>query len=304
MRRFSSNLKTFSFVGIHSSSNINNTLFTSSSRGISTEALERATHARRTINALWTKHANDVVSPLSSSTTSTSSKKNQSEENIESCGASARQLMDQFKMTPQVPRDEDITHALGGTFEKLLVLLVPLSPENVHYVERLLLMAARSQYEITINTVQHLFARTRTYAEALTLFNLFRTCHVKMNMHAYYSMVYCLQRLEEESWAIRFREQTVEREKILASNKNGNQNLEPEEASAPSLQALEFILKGCDNQLLPESKPWLGRVAFADAAPDVAATKTSDFDALGVAWAKRFRGEDEFSVSSKNNNKK
>lgn len=265
-----------------------------SRRGITTDALERATNARRNINALWAKHANDVVSPLSSSSSSSSSSKIQSIESIESCGASARQLMDQFKMTPQVPRDEDITHALGGTFEKLLVLLVPLSPENVHYVERLLLMAARSEYEITINTVQHLFARTRTYAEALTLFNLFRTCHVKMNMHAYYSMVYCLQRLEEESWAIRFREQTVEREKILSSQRNNSSNdKEPEDASAPSLQALEFILKGCDNQLLPESKPWLGRVAFSDAAPDVAATKTSDFDALGSAWAKRFRGEDK-----------
>ena len=274
----------------------------SCARSISTEALERATTARRTINALWSKHSNDVISPLSSSSSSSSSSPNiQSIESIESCGAAARQLMDQFKMTPQIPRDEDITHALGGSFEKLLVLLVPLSPENVHYVERLLLMAARSQYEITIHTVQHLFARTRTYAEALTLFNLFRTCHVKMNMHAYYSMVYCLQRLEEESWAIRFREQTVEREKILSSSSSStsNQELSPEQNAAPSLQALEFILKGCDNQLLPESKPWLGRVAFSDAAPEVAATKNSDFDALGSAWAKRFRGEDEVLIKKR-----
>lgn len=277
---------------------------------ISTEALDRATNARHAINVLWQKHSNDVVSPLASpssaSTTDPSIAFNENMENIESCSSSARLIMDRFKMTPQTPRDEDITHALGGGFEKILILLVPISPENVSYIERLLLMAARAQYEINIRTIQHLFARTRTYAEALTLFNLFRTCHVKMNMHAYYSMVYCLQRLEEESWAIRFREQTLEREKKNTSkigedsnDDSQQQQTTPEDAAAPSIQALEFILKGCENQLLPESKPWLGRVAFADAEVGVAPTKTSDYDALGSAWTKRFRGEDVKSSSKK-----
>lgn len=270
---------------------------------ISTEALDRATNARHAINVLWQKHANDVVSPLASPKNSASSSPtvafNENLENIEACSYAARLTMDRFKMTPQTPRDEDITHALGGGFEKILILLVPLSPENVSYVERLLLMAARAQYEINIRTIQHLFARTRTYAEALTLFNLFRTCHVKMNMHAYYSMVYCLQRLEEESWAIRFREQTLEREKKIASTPAAAANATPEDATAASVQALEFILKGCENQLLPESKPWLGRVAFADAEVGVAPTKTSDYDALGSSWARRFRGEEEVKSSVK-----
>lgn len=288
MRRFSLNIKSISSV-----------------RSITSEALDRATNARRAINALWSKHANDVVSPLAAGG-STPTEFNEASENIDLCASSVRQLMDQFKMTPQVARDEDITHALGGGFEKLLVLLVPLSPENVPYLERLLLMAARSQFEITIRTVQHLFARTRTYAEALTLFNLFRTCHVKMNMHAYYSMVYCLQRLEEESWAIRFREQSQERERTVSAmpEKERAKLVDPEDAAAPSLQALEFILRGCDNQLLPESKPWLGRIAFADAEPGVAPTKTSDFDALGSAWAKRFRGETDSQLGKSDVKKK
>jgi hypothetical protein len=288
----------------------------SAHRWLSAEAIDRAGNARRGILALWARHGDDVVSPLASPSAETGVKQqlDQNADRAERCSRDARTLMDQFRLTPQVARDDDITHALGDALEKLLIMLVPLKPaatgtaaggDNAAYVERLLLMAARAQYEIPIRTVQHVFARTATYAEALTLFHLFRTCHVRMNMHAYYAMVQCLQRLEEESWALRFREEFDERVRTVAATTAGGASaaaagseevsdgaaLAPEAAAAPSLQALEFILRGCEGQLLPEAKPWLGRVAFADAGEGVAPTRTSDYDALGATWAQRFRGQ-------------
>lgn len=274
-------------------------------RCISAESIDRVGQARVAINNLWAQHGNDPISPLSAIHNEGARLDAPSEANarIAECAAAARGIMDTFKLSPQVARDEDITSALGDALERLLLLLVPLEPESVPYVERALLMAARAQHELGIRTVQHLFARTRTYAEALTLFHLLRQCHVKMNMHSYYAMVFCLQRLEEESWALRFREEAMQRRGKLsqkkqseassaAEHKSGKQQL-PEDASEPSVQALTFILSGCDNQLLPESKPWIGRVAFSDAEGSYsldATTKTADhFDQLSNDWAARFR---------------
>jgi hypothetical protein len=269
-------------------------------RFLSAEGLERAGAARAQINALWAEHGNDPVSPLSAVHNEHSqlpASPSEVDARIAQCAAAARALMDQFKLTPQVPIEEDVTSALGDAFERLLLLLVPLESESVPYVERALMMAARSRYELSIRAVQHLFARTRTYAEALTLFHLLRQCQVKMTMHSYYAMIFCLQRLEEESWALKFREETIRRGKQNNNEKAAEGKdrglVEPGDVSAPSVQGLEFILRGCDNQLLPESKPWLGRVAFSDAEGAYsfdATTKSADsFDALGRDWAQRFK---------------
>ena len=145
------------------------------------------------------------------------------------------------------------------------------SPKSVEYFERMLAVAARNGTELSIRTIQHLFARCRKYSEALTVFHALRKAGVRMNMHAYYAMCFCLQRLEEESWAIKMREAIAESDEV-------------------SPQAVQFVLDGCPNQLLPENKPWLGRIVFADADPESATTKgaAADFDAFGRKWTARY----------------
>ncbi len=55
--------------------------------------------------------------------------------------------------------------------------------------------------------------------------------------------------------------------------------------------ALDYIARGCDNQLLPESKPWLGRVLFEKhEIPGANGAQTDyDFDLTGEKWIERYK---------------
>ena len=191
-----------------------------------------------------------------------------------------RKLMDDAQLSPAVARDDDISAALGESMDRLLLLLVPLDPETTPYFKRLLELRGRNGLELPIRTIQHLFARVPSYGDAMALFHLMRTCNVNMNMHSYLSMVYCLQRLEEEGVA-----------KKLARGGGGG---DFSSSSVVTPESMHFIVNGCDNQLVPEKKPWIGRVMFADAdeADTGAASRrdpNDDYDALGIAFAERFR---------------
>ncbi len=238
---------------------------TVSRRWLSTEAMERSNTLRSEINALW--RANSMVSsPISEAVHGAD------EVTSKGSSAAARALMDKYAVAPETARDEDVTTALGEAFDRLLLLLVPFdTPGASEYFDRLLQVAAKNDLELTIRTVQHVFARCATYSEALAVFHAMRKAGVRMNMHAYYAMLFCLQRLEEESWAVKFRDDIARNDEVDA-------------------QALQFILDGAPGQLLPENKPWLGRVVFADADPEGATTDgtRADYDALGKQWATRY----------------
>jgi hypothetical protein len=229
------------------------------SRLVSAAAAELSIVARADIGKLWTNHGSVVAAVAGTEAAAPAS-------------PAARELIDKYKIHPATSRDEDITPALGEAFDRLLLLLVPFeSPDASEYLERLFTVAAKHGMELSLRTIQHLFARCQSYPEALSVFHCLRKSNVKLNMHAYYAMCFCLQRLEEESWALRFQE------KVKKSGK-----LSP--------QAAQFILDGCAEQLLPESKPWLGRVVFADVDPEGtgAAGRDADYDALGQQWAERY----------------
>jgi hypothetical protein len=233
-------------------------------RWVSAAAVEASAAARAEIAELWARRP-VVSAPITQQATGVSGP-------AAEISKAARALMDKYHISPETSRDEDVTAALGEAFDRLLLLLVPLdSPEATAHFERLITLAAKNGQELSLRTIQHVFARCQSYPEALAVFHAMRKCGVRMNVQSYYAVCFCLQRLEEESWALRFREDV---------DKSGD--LSP--------QALQFILEGCSNQLVPENKPWLGRVVFADSDADQATTKgaTADYDALGKQWATRY----------------
>ncbi|EPY33785.1 hypothetical protein STCU_01981 [Strigomonas culicis] len=98
-----------------------------------------------------------------------------------------------------------------------------------------------------------------------------------MSMETYHAMLYSLQRLEEEGWA----------QRLHAEFEAGGR-------TTISERALDFVLRGVDSQLIPENKPWLGRVMFAEGGGDRAAAArqfASTFDQLGKLWVQRYKGE-------------
>ena len=267
---------------------------------LTTDAQERAVNARRQLAELWSEQ----LGPIDADNAKHMER-----------AAKVRQIMDDAKLHPsQVSRDDDSTRALGDYFDRMLLMLVPLSPgsDNAQYFERALTLAAKNGFQLSIATVQHLFARTSNYAEALTIFHILRKCHVAMTMEAYYAMVYCLQRLEEESWGKRFYEdyKTAVAEKTnegtgsrvaeteehdegepFATTSTGSDAQDGASGKGPiTAAALDFIMNGCDNQLIPENKPWLGRVMFADTDfGNDSRSSEKDFDFFGSGWVERYK---------------
>lgn len=235
-------------------------------RWLSAEVVDKSLAARQEINQLW-KQQPALSSPIGNVV------RGRDESAVFSSSDAARELMDKYQIRADVAREEDVTTAMGEAFDRLLLLLVPFkNQDDVAYFERLLQVAARNGNELSIRTIQHVFARVQNYAEALSVFHAMRKCGVRMNMHAYYAMCFCLQRIEEESWALKIREDVTKSGQV-------------------DQQAMQFILDGCPNQLLPENKPYLGRIVFADADPESATTNgaEADFDALGKQWAQRYQ---------------
>lgn len=217
---------------------------------LSAEGLKRAADTRRHLNALWAN-----ASGLSQSQRA----------------AEVRAAMDTAALSVDTPREEDVTRALGEGFDRLLLMLVPLEPESQPYLERALSLAGRAGIELSLRTVQHLFARVASYSQAIQVFHTMRQCRVAMRVEAYHAMLFCLQRLEEESWCRRFNDD------LRRTN------------NAVTSQALDFVVNGCENQLIPESKPWIGRVMFADTELGAKGTSDAEFDAMGAMWTQRFR---------------
>ncbi|KAG5498390.1 hypothetical protein JIQ42_03196 [Leishmania sp. Namibia] len=238
--------------------------------------MERAVDARREIYELWSRTAaaeeHAQASPTFTSTDEAAAAEvKAAEERWEAVAA----LLDKYKLDPATPREDDISRGLGDALDRLLLLCVPLSPKHgTDLLVKLMHVSARQGRQLSMRTIQHLFARTNSYAEALAIFYAMRRSNFAMSMEAYHAMLYSLQRLEEEGWAARFHEE------FAASN-----------GEAVSEQALDFILRGVDNQLMPENKPWLGRIMFAEVKDNQATKRQSiaSFDEMGQLWVQRYK---------------
>eukprot|EP00331_Platyophrya_macrostoma_P032241 CAMPEP_0176446560 /NCGR_PEP_ID=MMETSP0127-20121128/24404_1 /TAXON_ID=938130 /ORGANISM="Platyophrya macrostoma, Strain WH" /LENGTH=284 /DNA_ID=CAMNT_0017832629 /DNA_START=71 /DNA_END=925 /DNA_ORIENTATION=+ len=225
------------------------------SRISAAELADRCAAARQAIHDLWMKSAAKTS------------------EDGDARSTQILALLQTFNISPSTPREEDIVRGLGEAFDRLLLLSVPFSSKGDTVVlETLLACAGRQGREISVKTLQHLFARSGSYAEAIAIFHTMRKCNVAMNMEAYHAMIYSLQRLEEESWALKFADELEDKKSV-------------------SEQAMDFVLNGCDNQLIPESKPWLGRVMYKDDpnAPVKAFAGKEEFDALNAQWVNRYK---------------
>ncbi|CUF48827.1 Hypothetical protein, putative [Bodo saltans] len=218
---------------------------------------DRTAAARREIHDLW------AGSQTAASAEQESARQNQIVE-----------LIERYQLGPTGAKEEDIIRSLGESFDRLLLLCVPLGEKGAASLEALLGSAGRLGREIGIRTIQHLFSRCASYAEAIAIFYTLRRCNVNMNMESYYAMLYSLQRLEEESWALKFADELDEKKTV-------------------SEQAFDFMMQGCANQLLPENKPWIGNVMYADGngtapQPSMRASQ-EEYDKLGEKWTKRYK---------------
>lgn len=254
------------------------------------DTMERAAAARQEIYEIW-RHVADaeaIHSPASHTSTSTRVRSDDDGERVSHAAspdaerlARLAALLANYRIDPSTPREEDVCRGLGDALDRLILLCVPLPiAGSTDMLETVLHVAARQGRQLSVRTVQHLFARTSGYAEALAVFYALRRCNFAMNMEAYHAMLYSLQRLEEEGWAQRFHEEYT-----------------AQKVPRVSEQALDFILRGVDNQLLPENKPWLGRIMFADSDNAAAARRSlQDFDEHGKLWVKRYRGGGDMDV--------
>ncbi|KAG5474465.1 hypothetical protein LSCM1_03249 [Leishmania martiniquensis] len=239
-------------------------------------AMERAADARRDVHELWsrTAAAEELAQPSLNFMPTGEAAATEAKAAEERCEAVAA-LLDKYKIDPATPREEDVSRGLGDALDRLLLLCVPLSSKHgTDLLVKLMHVSARQGRQLSMRTIQHLFARTNSYAEALAIFYAMRRSNFAMSMEAYHAMLYSLQRLEEEGWAARFHEE------FAASN-----------GAAVSEQALDFVLRGVDNQLMPENKPWLGRIMFAEVKDNKATKRQSiaSFDAMGKLWVQRYK---------------
>eukprot|EP00796_Vickermania_ingenoplastis_P004700 gene4700-3393_t len=227
------------------------------------------------------------------------------------------ELLNKYELDVTTPAEADVSRWIGDALDRLVLLCVPLPPGGpTDLLERVLLLAGRQGRQLSVRLVQHLFARTSTYTEALIVFHTLRRANVAMNMQTYHAMLYSLQRLEEEGWAKRFRDEYLQRGTGTTRTAEGvegsSSSATEEEDGGVSEQALEFILRGTQSPLLPENKPWLGRIMYENGAggsreddeeaalglgaltSSAAATRqtTQSWDQLGALWLQRYRRGD------------
>lgn len=218
-------------------------------------------------------------------------------------------LLRKYQLDIRTPLEEDVGRGLGDALDRLILLCVPLprmrygggipgsaAKESLECHARgargeevddplgvllqVLQVASRHGRRLTVRLIQHVFARTSNYTEALGVFHTLRRAHFAMNMETYHAMLYSLQRLEEEGWAKRFQEEYFQRVHLAKSSKEGAKRSSPsaetdEETSVNteatphegvSEQGLEFILRGVESPLLPENKPWIGQIMYGNGA--------------------------------------
>lgn len=250
------------------------------------------------------------------------------------------QLLDKFNMHATVPLEEDVSRGLGDALDRLILMCVPLAvpsrAESLHVskaeakhgqatesaersngggppssspapadnastvlLERVLRLASRQGRRLTVPLVQHLFARTRSYSESLAIVHVLRCTHFAMNMETYHAMLYSLQRLEEESWAERFREEYLE--SCAQVEQEGGEAADAEPCTGGlSEQALDFILRGVQSPLMPENKPWLGRIMYGNgevapedgyfaSSPTSAKETMKSWDEASRIWIERYK---------------
>ena len=244
--------------------------------------LSRCATARMKINTLWNLSMEEnpryQVEPHSGP----------SEQALDFSPYTALELFKSLEMDMKITRDEDITRGLGEAVDRLIVLLVKavahylhekevnadvqckLSQEEVFQaIPTMLQSIARNGLSLERRTIQQVFASCYNYGQALSIFEEIKICGMTIDASVYYIMIYCLQRLDEESWGRTFSNERCSMKDI-------------------SLEAMKFVLHGAPNQLLPDNKPHLGRVMFSDAV-DINSTKRAcDFDASGKDWHKRW----------------
>lgn len=267
-------------------------------------------------------------------------------------------LLKKYSLGIRTPLEEDVGRGLGDALDRLILMCVPLPPlryggtlrslkheqedkiqgeikeeeeeeDPLGVLLQVLQIASRQGRRLTVRLVQHLFARTNSYAEALSVFYTLRRAHFAMNMETYHAMLYSLQRLEEEGWAKRFREEYLQRLESFTNAQKGvggeadmenveersTQRGEREKESCKGIseQGLEFILRGVESPLLPENKPWIGQIMYGSdaggrereeertlgnrnshgAATSTVAAQirqtTKSWDELGELWVQRYK---------------
>lgn len=227
---------------------------------MSTKARARAMEARREIIELWRTHESLFSKGTVGATRVV---------------ARAQEIIDKYEISPKTQIEDDIVLALGENYERLIMMLAPADNLQSEVFENTLSAGGRMGYRISIRCIQFIFARCQTYAQAIAIFYALRRANVRLNAQTYYAMIFCLQRLEEESWSHRFHEQLYNPDHVSG----GGQVTE---------QMMQFICTGTENQMLPENKPWLGRIMFAEEG-DVPTGTREDYDALGKDWVQRYK---------------
>lgn len=268
-------------------------------------------------------------------------------------------LLTKYSLDIRTPLEEDVGRGLGDALDRLILMCVPLPPlryggtlrssskdekkdevqgerkeeeeeeDPLGVLFHVLQIASRQGRRLTVRLVQHLFARTNSYTEALSVFYTLRRAHFAMNMETYHAMLYSLQRLEEEGWGKRFREEYLQRlDASTAAQKGLHQEAgtenekesttqwgerEKKPCEGISAQGLDFILRGVESPLLPENKPWIGQIMYGSdtggrereeertlrnrnvhgaGSSTVAAQikqTTKSWDELGELWVQRYK---------------
>eukprot|EP00009_Paramoeba_aestuarina_P005616 CAMPEP_0201519978 /NCGR_PEP_ID=MMETSP0161_2-20130828/10395_1 /ASSEMBLY_ACC=CAM_ASM_000251 /TAXON_ID=180227 /ORGANISM="Neoparamoeba aestuarina, Strain SoJaBio B1-5/56/2" /LENGTH=220 /DNA_ID=CAMNT_0047918187 /DNA_START=358 /DNA_END=1020 /DNA_ORIENTATION=+ len=207
-------------------------------------------------------------------------------ENFHSLIRSVLDVIDSLALDPSSPIEDDISKGFGESLDRLLILTVKASgwclQESAHgevgntvsnslstALPKLLGCVSRHGIALDIKTVQHMFSSCYNYAQALTVFEEIKLCGMKMDSGVYYAMIYCLQKLDEESWGRTFHKERMATQKTSSA-------------------AMKFVLHGSDAQLLPENKPHIGRVMYADVHQAFPHGKSHDYDACGKEWDRSY----------------
>ncbi|KNH09541.1 hypothetical protein XU18_0226 [Perkinsela sp. CCAP 1560/4] len=245
--------------------------------------LARCAEGRRKINALW----GEVLAKESERQATLMSQ----EEDLGQSFHAVFQLIAYLELDPGRPIAQDITRGVGEAIDRLLILTVKgtawylhrrsiIGKRNLDWetpaedinaaLPNVLKCIARNGVTLELKTVQHMFASCYNYTQALSIFEEIKLCGMVMDASVYYTMVFCLQRLDEESWGRTFYQERQSMQRTSDS-------------------AMKFVLHGPDNQLLPESKPHLGRVMYADVPQVFPYGKAHDYDATGKDWNQRYQ---------------
>lgn len=284
--------------------------------------------ARRAILHLWRQVSQSEMGDESHRSSSRQQGAEKSEEDTplspaERCAA-VEGILNEYQLDGPSSFAATVGAELGESLDRLLLLCVPLSltlgddtQRSLQVLERVLSLHCRGGRSLSVRAVQHLFARTESYAEALAVFHTMRCAHVALNMETYYAMLYALQRLEEEGWALQFRNRLLEQEELklasastkaaatantrsTATTEDDGPITSQEDQAMVTEQAIDFVMRGIASPLMPENKPWLGSLLYPSSSPGLQADSAthpsavkqtaSRWDDYGKLWLQRYKG--------------